>query len=471
MVSGSLDTVVASNRGQQAIPRGGYPHPPRIVNAITKQQQHQFQQLQQQQQHLHHHQQQQQQQQNSPFQLRFSDGPLRPWPPMYTTAVSGGGSAQQLQIQQQQQQGFANYHGPHQYRSLIAKHNNNYQLYLNNLKNLYAYNTMKSSASANNKYNKFMFNHQNHHHHNHPQQPEVGFMLNAGAAGQQNGHLAAAASAAANKSKEQHFMQSYFRSQKNMNHQQQQQQLQQQGYQKAGSVYSLKDHGGGNNSSSMSESEQKQIRRMRSTQSMPPGSACGCNGRSKSMEDIRDVIVDWTPEVAAINGAKQKLMNNAALLNNGSANSNYFMNQKNNHNNQGGGVGSGNSKHSETYGYNSNNRRFIANANYIINGQLANIKNKNNMRRSMDNLLDIETNYTPQFNTQVFDGDSIGRLWGSEIWMERRSSGDYSFRWVPFYIKRTVFWRSTAISKGVLRAALAGVVQHNQTQLQIHQRV
>lgn len=233
-------------------------------------------------------------------------------------------------------------------------------------------------------------------------------MLNAGAAGQQNGHLAAAAAAAANKSKEQHFMQSYFRSQKNMNHQQQQQQLQQQGYQKAGSVYSLKDHGGGNNSSSMSESEQKQIRRMRSTQSMPPGSACGCNGRSKSMEDIRDVIVDWTPEVAAINGAKQKLMNNAALLNNGSANSNYFMNQKNNHNNQGGGVGSGNSKHSETYGYNSNNRRFIANANYIINGQLANIKNKNNMRRSMDNLLDIETNYTPQFNTQVFDGDSIG---------------------------------------------------------------
>lgn len=332
---------------------------------------------------------------------------------MYT-AASGGGSAQQ----QQQQQGFANYHGPHQYRSLIAKHNNNYQLYLNNLKNLYAYNTMKSSASANNKYNKFMFNHQNHHHHNHPQQAEVGFMLNAG--GQQNGHLAAAAAAAAVKSKEQHFMQSYFRSQKNMNHQQQQ--LQQQGYQKAGSVYSLKDHGGGgNNSSSMSESEQKQIRRMRSTQSMPPGSACGCNGRSKSMEDIRDVIVDWTPEVAAINGAKQKLMNNAALMNNGSANSNYFMNQKNNQNNHGGGGGAvyGNTKHSETYGYNSNNRRFIANANYIINGQLANIKNKNNMRRSMDNLLDIETNYTPQFNTQVFHGAQLGS-WELKLFLEEK---------------------------------------------------
>lgn len=377
MVSGSLDTVVVN---RQSIHRGGYPHPPRIVNAITKQQQQQ----QQKNLHIHHH--QQQQAQHSPFQLRFSDGPLRPWPPMYTANTVVGGS----NLKQGGGGGGAYNHGPHQYRSMIAKHNNNYQLYLNNLKNLYAYNTMKSTASS--KYNnKFMF----HHH----QGEQGGFMLNPPPNGPMMsgpGHLAAAAVA---KSKEQHFMQSYFQSQKNMNHQQQQM------YQKAGSQYSMKDHGGGG-SSSMSESEQKQIRRLRSTQSMPPPNPCGCNGRSKSMEDIRDVIVDWTvsPKAppSAINGsvgAKQKLNN--AVLNNGSS-SNYFMNNNN--------------KLSETYGYNNNNRRFIANANYIINGQLANIKNKNNMRRSMDNLLEIETGYAQNF--QVF-GVALIINWREELYWER----------------------------------------------------
>lgn len=399
MVSGSLDTVVVN---RQSIPRGGYPHPPRIVNAITKQQ---------------HKQVQQQQQQHSPFQLRFSDGPLRPWPPMYTPP---NGASAALQPQSPQQ--GLNYHGPHQYRSLIAKHNNNYQLYLNNLKNLYAYNTMKSSASANNKYNKFMFNHHQHHH---LHQPEPGFMLNAPPPPPPSqSQLAAAAAAAAAKSKEQHFMQSYFRSQKNMNHQ------------KAASIYSMKDHhgSGGGNSSSMSESEQKQqIRRLRSSnaQSMPPGSACGCNTRSKSMEDIRDVIVDWEPELPM---GKQKLLNNSGLLNNGANNnssSNYFMNQKKRND--------GN-KLSGSYGFSSsgNTRRFMANQDYIINGQLANIKNKNNMRRSMDNLLEIESNFTPHFNTQVFGSDVMGheveKLWtmcGSPF-IPRDS---ISFRWVPFYIK------------------------------------
>lgn len=108
------------------------------------------------------------------------------------------------------------------------------------------------------------------------------------------------------------------------------------------------------------------------------------------MEDIRDVIVDWTvspqaPPSVGGGGPKQKL-NNAVQNNNGPAN-NYFMNNNSN-------------KMPETYGYNNKNTRFIANANYIINGQLANIKNKNNMRRSMDNLLEIETNNYPQ-NFQV----------------------------------------------------------------------
>lgn len=374
MVSGSLDTVVVN---RQSIPRGGYPHPPRIVNAITKQQQKQQQQnlhI-----HQHHHQLQQQQPQHTPFQLRFSDGPLRPWPPMYNTVAGGGSNPQVVNA--------AHYHGPHQYRSLIAKHNNNYQLYLNNLKNLYAYNTMKSSASS--KYNKFMFNHNPHQQHHH--QSEGGFMLNAPPNGMMNspGHMAAAAAA---KSKEQHFMQSYFQSQKNMN--------QQQMYQKASSQYSMKGGGDQGGSSSMSESEQKQIRRLRSTQSMPPPNPCGCNSRSKSMEDIRDVIVDWTVSpksppsvISGVGGGPKQKLNNA-VLNNGSAN-NYFMN-----NNSG-----SNNKISETYGYN-NNRRFTANANYIINGQLANIKNKNNMRRSMDNLLEIETNY-PQ-NFQVY---RIQKFW------------------------------------------------------------
>lgn len=355
MVSGSLDTVVVN---RQSIPRGGYPHPPRIVNAITKQNHH-----------LHQHQ-VQQQPQHSPFQLRFSDGPLRPWPPMYTAnTVVGGTNTQGLTAVQ--------YHGPQQYRSLIAKHNNNYQLYLNNLKNLYAYNTMKSSASS--KYNKFMFNHMPHH-----PQSEQGFMLNAPPNGMMTpqGHLAAAAAAAA-KSKEQHFMQSYFQSQKNLNHQ----------YHKAGSQYSTKDQGGG---SSMSESEQKQIRRMRTTQSMPPPNPCGCNNRSKSMEDIRDVVVDWTVSPKAphsvINGVSPKQKLNNVVLNNGTANK-YFMN--NNHHNM------NNIKVPETYGYNNNTRRLMSNAEYIINGQLANIKNKNNMRRSMDNLLDIEASYTHSY--QVYN--------------------------------------------------------------------
>lgn len=296
---------------------------------------------------------------------------------MYTAnTVVGGLNSQAITAS-------AHYQGPHQYRSMIAKHNNNYQLYLNNLKNLYAYNTMKSSASS--KYNKFLFNHMPHHHHH---QSEGGFVLNASqnGGGMMNGpgHLAAAAAA---KSKEQHFMQSYFQNQKNMNHQQQM-------YQKA---YSIKDQGG---NSSMSESEQKQIRRLRSTQSMPPPNPCGCNSRSKSMEDIRDVIVDWTvsPQSppSVVNGgvgAKQKLNN--AVLNNGTANK-YFMNNSN--------------KLSETYGHNNNNRRFIANANYIINGQLANIKNKNNMRRSMDNLLEIETNYPQNFQVYLFSGYSLIHL-------------------------------------------------------------
>lgn len=228
---------------------------------------------------------------------------------------------------------------------------------------------MKSSASS--KYNnKFMFN-------NHPQQHpgDGGFVLNRQA------HMAVAAAAAAAKSKEQHFMQSYFQSQKNMNHKQH-------AYAKGGgSLYGSgqKDVGG---SSSMSESEQKQIRRLRSTQSMPPANPCGCSNRSKSMEDIRDLIVDWTVSPkspsSVVNGGvspKQKL-NNDVRNNNGNANS-YFMN---------------NNKLQDTYGYNNNTkRRFIANANYIINGQLANIKNKNNMRRSMDNLLEIETNFTQNF--------------------------------------------------------------------------
>lgn len=350
MVSGSLDTVVVN---RQSIPRGGYPHPPRIVDAITKHQQKQ----QQQQQHIQQH-----QQQHSPFQLRFSDGPLRPWPPMYTGNAVVGGSSPVQGVP-------AHYHGPHQYRSLIAKQNNNYQLYLNNLKNIYTYNTMKSSASS--KYNKFMFNHMPHH-------PEAGFMLNAPT---NPAHLAAAA-----KSKEQHFMQSYFQSQKNMNHQQQM-------FKKASSQYSMKsgDQGG---SSSMSESEQKQIRRMRSTQSMPPQNPCGCNNRSKSMEDIRDVIVDWTvsPQSppSVVNGGPKQKLNNAVMNNNGTANK-YFI--------------SNNNKLAETYGYNNNNRRFIANANYIINGQLANIKNKNNMRRSMDNLLEIEASYTQNFQVQIGRGE------------------------------------------------------------------
>lgn len=197
-------------------------------------------------------------------------------------------------------------------------------------------------------------------------------------------HLAAAAAAAAAKSKEQHFMQSYFRSQKNMN------------YQKAGSQYS---GGGGGGSSSMSESEQKQLRRLRTgTQSMPPNNPCACASRSKSMEDIRDVVVDWAPPPPPMDQQKQKL-NNGMVLNNGTANK-YYMNNNN--------------KLGDTYGYNDKNRRFIANANYIINGQLANIKNKNNMRRSMDNLLEIETNYTQQF--QVQKSRCLGGFISDENW-------------------------------------------------------
>lgn len=56
----------------------------------------------------------------SPHQNRFSDGPLRPWPPMYNS-----------------------------YHSSLSKPVN---VNLNNLSNSYTYNAMKSNTKSNNKY-------------------------------------------------------------------------------------------------------------------------------------------------------------------------------------------------------------------------------------------------------------------------------------------------------------------------------
>lgn len=398
MVSGGNLEVITTNRKFVTRPppppppsssSAGYntpPHPPRIVNAIAKNElQHAgFHPLH----HQHHQQLHQVPQQQPQLHHRFSDGPLRPWPPMYKTA-------------------------PGNYRSLIKQNSSHFHL---NNNNLYNHNTMKNNA-ASAKYNKFLFNNaaaagmmnmmsmnnnnscnsMNNNNNNSNMinnsssninglnkmsLAESGFKLNGGS----DRHSPTFVAANMAKSKEQHLMQSYFRSQKNAG---------------GGQYQKLGGGGGGSGRPTNNKENGFELQRMRAQptgQAMTAAQNCAC-ARSKSMEDIRgDVVVDWQPT-----GASK--LNNANFNN---AINRYYKNQLSGSSSLRQPSAAATLEHHQQLMAALNNRKYFTNANYLMatnggggGGGAAGNRSKLNMRRSMDNLLEIETNYDRNFQVYI----------------------------------------------------------------------